>query len=805
MSEISLPSSLSDRFHVIGVLSHLSRHDVFHVRDAADQELVIKVTRDIGARELELLEVLPVRAQTGALDWNPLETGVAGENSVFVVFPYHPLGSLRERLSDPEVTAANRALQCREFVEQCTAALAVLHARDEQSRQIIYGGIEPSSILVSRQADGKIRYLLSNLDSAKLLLGDEVSIRVQIDSPRYSSPEVLATNGEAGSAADFWSMGLIVLEWLTGASPFESLQSSAVRRLVVNTWQPDFDRLEALEWRALLGGLLERNPEKRWNAENVARWLNDVPETMAAGLAMRGEAYSPQSFNVRNTSVHTLRALAKALLEQWPVELLRGADLPAWLSQRIGRPDLAVALDGLMRDESLDDDLRLLHFAHGLHPTRSAVWRALPLNAEQIDVMAQIAEQGDAPALSWLTSLLSPGCALFHERQHIETARLLLSLQAEWKIFNQSWNVLIFQGMSPELRPSDGDCLPLLVRALFSDSIAKQLRDELRPSLGSKQLFQRHHWYFAFGQDVLKLTASQLVLLQLLNSFAVLPKELRHITLTQLNPRTLKNRNALSEFRGAQIHGDLTEGLIWNPKWGSPDLKKEAILISPGESHFTCSNGYFLDHWDKQKDVVLEWLRKIGKLVWGYGRARLGKSIPKTRDSQEIHTVMRLFRLEQDGVLRGNQDREIFAAHISWNAPPGMHVVLHIIGLSGLMRWRGFMSPNLPSQGSFHIPLLTNCRILITAKDPLDGARIATKPMRVWLKPMPEIKKPQLELTKLDDCKLNALSEFSATDTEINELGILETTLSPLHQTTAPSKPRRYRLRWKLLPTTHHS
>lgn len=88
-------------------------------------------------------------------------------------------------------------------------------------------------------------------------------------TPEYLAPEILDRKGH-GFAVDWWSLGMLVYEMLTGLPPwytrdrkklYENLRSAPLK----------FEPYMSAEARDLLRGLLCRDPSKRLGATDDAR------------------------------------------------------------------------------------------------------------------------------------------------------------------------------------------------------------------------------------------------------------------------------------------------------------------------------------------------------------------------------------------------------------------------------------------------------------------------------------------------------------------------------------------------------
>lgn len=102
-----------------------------------------------------------------------------------------------------------------------------------------------------------------------------------VGTEEYIAPEVV--NGVSqSSAVDWWTLGILIFEMLTGTTPFKGNVADETFHKIVNThlrW-PD-DVAVSKDCKALVGKLLRREPEKRLGSENGAsdikasRWFKD--------------------------------------------------------------------------------------------------------------------------------------------------------------------------------------------------------------------------------------------------------------------------------------------------------------------------------------------------------------------------------------------------------------------------------------------------------------------------------------------------------------------------------------------------
>ena len=118
---------------------------------------------------------------------------------------------------------ALRLSQCRAFVVQTVLALDHVHAKG-----FVYRDLKPENLLV--REDGYLR--LTDFGFAKALRPGERAYTV-CGTPDYLAPETLRQQG-CTRAADFWAVGVLLFEMLTGYPPFHGQTHSELYRRITS-------------------------------------------------------------------------------------------------------------------------------------------------------------------------------------------------------------------------------------------------------------------------------------------------------------------------------------------------------------------------------------------------------------------------------------------------------------------------------------------------------------------------------------------------------------------------------------------
>lgn len=122
---------------------------------------------------------------------------------------------------------------------------------------IAYRDIKPENILLD--IDGHVK--MTDFGLAKENMGPETLSYSFCGSPEYMSPEMLRKHGH-GRAVDYYSLGALLFEMLTGLPPFYSRSKAKMYQRIQEdpVSIPNFVSERA---RSLLLGLLQKDPSKR--------------------------------------------------------------------------------------------------------------------------------------------------------------------------------------------------------------------------------------------------------------------------------------------------------------------------------------------------------------------------------------------------------------------------------------------------------------------------------------------------------------------------------------------------------------
>jgi primosomal replication protein N'' len=256
----------------------------------------------------------------------------------------------------------------RQIVEQLGRALDAFSERGLRHRDL-----RPSVVLIRSRRP--LDLAITGFGSARLSDFD-LDIVSPLETTRYMAPEAIA--GGVAAASDWWSIGMLLLERLTGGACFEGVNEQAFLIHVLTNGVPVPKGLDP-SLDLLLRGLLALDRLKRWQWNEVRAWLagepaeapareNDTSETQTgASISLSGKTYrTPASF-----------ALAAAEAANWDEArnaLLRGA-VAAWAHEAGFDPILQSGLRQVGRALELTEDLRFSMALKLLNPAMPLIVR----------------------------------------------------------------------------------------------------------------------------------------------------------------------------------------------------------------------------------------------------------------------------------------------------------------------------------------------------------------------------------------------------------------------------------------------
>lgn len=273
---------LAGRYRLGQIIGRGGVADVFAAQDETlDRPVAVKVFRaqvpglDDLQRQRSEMRVLAKLNHPGlvAIYDAGFDQAGAGVAEPYLVMELVAGRSLAQRLADGPLAIGDTVALARQLAD----ALSYIHAQ-----QVVHRDIKPANVLLADQP--AIAAKLTDFGIA-VLAGEArlTATGLTIGTAQYLSPEQALGTG-AGPASDVYSLGLLLLECLTGAAAYPGpAVEAALARL---HRQPAIPQQLAPPFVALLAAMTARQPEDRPTAAEVSQLAAGLPTDESAALAV---------------------------------------------------------------------------------------------------------------------------------------------------------------------------------------------------------------------------------------------------------------------------------------------------------------------------------------------------------------------------------------------------------------------------------------------------------------------------------------------------------------------------------------
>ncbi|MBZ4193515.1 MAG: protein kinase [Candidatus Contendobacter sp.] len=478
-SLLNLPTALTNRYQV---LQHLP------TRGAEADLLVVESLAEPGQRAVAKLYRPGIPPRSAALQQisaqvpdhvvRMLEYGCS-DGIGYELLEYAEHGSLRDWLTQGPLTEA----QTWEMLIELSTALATLH-----ECHTLHCDLKPENVLIRRRQP--LQLALTDFGGAALA-DATLYFSAANRTVQYEAPE--AATGVIGPATDYWSLGMMLVEALTGKHPFAGLSGMVILYQLLVRPVPLIGIAEP--WQSLCRGLLLRDPGQRWGRAELQGWLLGEARSPLPVETAQPEAvtFRPHRiYRLAGNECQTARELALLIGEHWEAasqDLAQGL-ITEWLLNDLDDPALAQAAQGLLRDRALSPDERLLRLRMQLAPELPPVWKGQGLTADDLSRLAQTALSGDAASQALLLELFQgrPDVLGFYGGcQQIQAAWWAASAD-----YAQTWRTARASGVPAQWQPNRVDALTELLLAVLTPAAQTQLETEVQAV--ARQVMLRPTW-----------------------------------------------------------------------------------------------------------------------------------------------------------------------------------------------------------------------------------------------------------------------------------------------------------------------
>jgi len=178
-----------------------------------------------------------------------LHSAFQSARNLYLVMEYCPGGELFFHLS-----RAGRfpEMRCRFYAAEIVLAIEYLHTLG-----VIYRDLKPENVLID--ADGHVK--LSDFGLSKQGIRDNYSATSMVGTAEYLAPEILECKGH-GRAVDWYSLGALMYEMLTGFPPFYSHDQETLFQRI-RQGELSYPSYISMVAKNLIQSLLHHDPDKR--------------------------------------------------------------------------------------------------------------------------------------------------------------------------------------------------------------------------------------------------------------------------------------------------------------------------------------------------------------------------------------------------------------------------------------------------------------------------------------------------------------------------------------------------------------
>ncbi|KAF7550633.1 hypothetical protein G7Z17_g5577 [Cylindrodendrum hubeiense] len=186
----------------------------------------------------------------------PLKFSFQSPEKLYFVLAFVNGGELFHHLQKEHRFDVNRS---RFYTAELLCALECLHGFN-----VIYRDLKPENILLDYQG----HIALCDFGLCKLDMKDEDRTNTFCGTPEYLAPELLMGQGY-NKTVDWWTLGVLLYEMLTGLPPFYDENTNEMYRKILS--EPlHFSDVVPPAAKDLLTKLLNRNPDERLGAKGSA-------------------------------------------------------------------------------------------------------------------------------------------------------------------------------------------------------------------------------------------------------------------------------------------------------------------------------------------------------------------------------------------------------------------------------------------------------------------------------------------------------------------------------------------------------